>query len=66
MSDFSQNKLKKLSKNLKDEFTLRKLNKNNEIELSKFDTYKNEIDRCLINLMILMIILLKLFLIMIS
>lgn len=53
MSDFSQRinlKVELLKELEKMSFTLRKLNKNNEIELSKFDTYKNEIDRCLINL----------------
>ncbi len=29
---------------------MRKLNEDNEIELSKFDEYKNEVDRCLFNL----------------
>ena len=53
MSDFSQRinlKVELLKELEKMSFTLRKLNKNNEIELSKFDAYKNEIDRCLINL----------------
>ena len=53
MSDFSQRinlKVELLKELEKISFTLQKLNKDNEIELSKFDAYKTEVDRCLANL----------------
>ena len=53
MSDFSQRinlKVELLKELEKISFTLQKLNEDNEIELSKFDAYKTEVDRCLANL----------------
>ena len=53
MSDFSQRinlKVELLKELEKIGFTLQKLNEDNEIELSKFDAYKTEVDRCLANL----------------